>query len=115
MAEKKETGPEGAGSKDEFQKKNLLERSKSVLGGLFSTVDQIHRDNAVALTAYEARELENMFVLLLMGAFTGLPSPPSFISVELLPHLQHEIEVLNRRAESAGDALAELAGMMDVT
>ncbi len=75
---------------------------------------QTHRQKVVALTAFEARELENLFVLLLMGAFTGLPAPPSFLSVELLPHLQHEMGVLNRRAQNASDALAELAGALEV-
>lgn len=75
---------------------------------------QTHREKVVGLTAFEARELENMFILLLMGAFTGLPAPPSFLSAELLPHLEHELKVLNRRAENASDALAELAGALDI-
>ena len=66
-----------------------------------------------SLTAFEARELENMFVLLLLGSFAGMPSPPSFLAVELLPHLEHEIRVLNRRAESSTDALAEIMGSLD--
>ena len=81
---------------------------------VFRTMGQTHREKVVALTAFEARELENMFVLLLMGAFTGLPAPPSFLSAELLPHLEHELKVLNRRAENASDALAELAGALDI-
>jgi len=56
-----------------------------------------------------------MFVLLLMGSFTGVPAPPSFISAELLPYLEHEIKVVNRRSENATDALAELSGCFDVT
>lgn len=71
------------------------------------------RDKAVALTVFEARELENMFVLLLLGSFTGLPSPPSFLAVELLPHLEHELRVLNRRAQDSTDALAEIMGSID--
>ena len=82
--------------------------------GVFGTMSQTHREKVVGLTAFEARELENMFVLLLMGAFTGLTSPPSFLAAELLPHLQHELQVLNRRAENASDALAELAGALDI-
>lgn len=72
-----------------------------------------HREKAVSMTVFEARELENMFVLLLLGSFTGLPSPPSFLAVELLPHLEHELKVLNRRAQDATDALAEIMGTID--
>lgn len=87
---------------------------------LFATIrrglaglDAAHRERMTALTAYEARELENVFVLLLFGSFTGMPAPPSFIAVELLPFLEHEMRVLNRRAENASDALAELMGTLD--
>lgn len=79
------------------------------------TMDTAHRNRAVGLTECEVRELENMFVLLLMGSFTGVPAPPSFISAELLPYLEHEIKVVNRRSENASDALAEIAGCFDVT
>lgn len=79
----------------------------------FVGLDRAQREKAVALTNYEARELENMFVLMLLGSFAGMPSPPSFISVELLPFLEHEIRVLNRRAENSSDALAEIMGSLD--
>jgi len=80
---------------------------------LIRGIDQAHRERVVALTNYEARELENMFVLLLLGSFAGMPSPPSFIAVELLPYLEREIKVLNRRAENSSDALAEIMGTLD--
>lgn len=83
--------------------------------GFFHGLNQAQREKAAALTAYEAREMENMFVLLLLGSFTGLPAPPSFLAVELLPDMEHELKVLNRRAQDATDSLAELVGMMDVT
>ncbi len=82
--------------------------------GFFSAIDQAHRSKVTELTEFEIRELENMFLLLLMGSFTGLPSPPSFISAELLPHLEHEIKVLNSRAERASDSMAEVIGILDI-
>ncbi len=92
---------------------NLIRRFFRLVRALVRGIDQAHRERVVALTNYEARELENMFVLLLLGSFTGMPSPPSFIAVELLPYLEREIKVLNRRAESASDALAEIMGTLD--
>jgi len=71
------------------------------------------RERAVELTRYEARELENVFMLLLLGSLAGIPGPPCWIAMDLLPHLQHEIEVLNSSAERSGDALAELAGILN--
>jgi hypothetical protein len=62
--------------------KNYFARAFRFLRAFFKGVDQAHRDKMVALTNYEARELENMFVLLLIGSFAGMPSPPSFLAVE---------------------------------
>ncbi len=90
--------------------KNLFNFIKA----FFSTMDQAHRSKVTELTEFEVKELENTFVLLLVGSFTGVPSPPSFVSAELLPHLEHEIKVLNRRAESASDSLAEVVGILDI-
>ena len=79
-----------------------------------ATLDTVHRRQLTELTEYELRELENLFALLLLGSFAGVPAPPSFIAIELLPHLEHELRVLERRAENASDALAELAGVLDI-
>ena len=73
-----------------------------------------HRDRAAALTGVEVKELENIFALLLLGSFIGLPAPPSFLAVELLPFMERELKVLNRRAQDAGDMLAEMAGTIGI-
>jgi hypothetical protein len=93
--------------------KERLRHFFRLVWALVRGIDQAHRERVVALTNYEARELENMFVLLLLGSFAGMPSPPSFIAVELLPFLEREIKVLNRRAENSSDALAEIMGALD--
>ncbi|TVQ99827.1 MAG: hypothetical protein EA403_12470 [Spirochaetaceae bacterium] len=95
-------------------KPSLFKRIEARVKDLAYVVGASHREKVTALTSCEVREIENMFVLLLMGSFTGLPSPPSFISIELMPHLEHEIRVVNRRAENADDALAEMAGCLDI-
>lgn len=95
-------------------KRSAFSRMWSGLCAFFSVMDAAHREQVTELTRFEARELENAFVLLLMGSFTGLPAPPSFLAVELLPYLEHELSVVNRRAADATDALAELAGCLDI-
>ncbi|MFO7729904.1 MAG: hypothetical protein R6V86_03970 [Spirochaetia bacterium] len=80
----------------------------------FSTMDQSHRNKVTEVTEFEVKELENLFVLLLMGSFTGVPSPPSFVAAELLPHLEHEIKVLNERAKDSFDSLADMASLLDI-
>ncbi len=80
----------------------------------FSVLGESHRSRVTELTSYEERELENIFILLLMGSFAGIPSPPAFLAVELFPYLEHELRVLEARAKDSSDALAELAGLMDI-
>lgn len=96
---------EGKGFFRSFQEKALF---------FFSTMGASHREKAVELTRFEVKELENLFVLLLLGSFTGIPSPPSFIAAELLPHMEHEIKVLNARAHAASDSMAEIIGLLDI-
>lgn len=80
----------------------------------FSAMDQSHRSKVVEVTEFEVKELENLFVLLMMGSFTGVPSPPSFVAAELLPHLDHEIKVLNERAKDSFDSLSDMASLLDI-
>jgi len=81
---------------------------------ILSDFDTSHRDSVSALTGVEVKELENIFALLLLGSFIGLPAPPSFLAVELMPFMERELKVLNRRAQDAGDMLAEMAGTIGI-
>ena len=86
----------------------------TLLKRILSDFGASHRDRAAALTGVEVKELENIFALLLLGSFIGLPAPPSFLAVELLPFMERELKVLNRRAQDAGDMLAEMAGTIGI-
>ncbi len=81
---------------------------------LFSDMDNARRESLVSLTCVELQEMENIFTLLILGSFVGLPSPPTFLSVELLPYMERELEILNRRAEDSSDMLAEMVGMLGI-
>lgn len=81
---------------------------------LCRTIDKTHRANVCALTVTEVEELQNVFALLLIGSFIGLPSPPSFLAVELLPYMQKELEILNERAQDANDKMAEMFGTLGI-
>ena len=86
----------------------------SFLRRIFSGLHASQSENAVALTIVEMQELENIFALLLLGSFVGLPSPPTFLAVELLPFMEKELKILNRRAKDADDMLAEMCGVMGI-
>ncbi len=63
---------------------------------------------------FEERELENVFAILLMGSFVGIPSPPTTLVMRIMPHMVREIYVMQRRAVDMDDILGEMAGLMDI-
>ncbi len=63
---------------------------------------------------FEERELENIFAVLMMGSFVGIPSPPTTLLMRLMPHMVREIYVMQRRAVDMDDILGEMAGLMDI-
>lgn len=77
-------------------------------------MEAARRESLVSLTCVELQELENIFSLLVLGSFVGLPSPPSFLSVELLPLMERELAIMNRRAEDTSDMLAEMIGILGI-
>ncbi len=82
--------------------------------GVFSGMGAAHREKAAALTVAEVAELRNIFALLLLGSFVGFPAPPGFLAVELLPFMEKELRILDRRAGDASDMLAEMCGMLGI-
>jgi hypothetical protein len=60
---------------------------------------------------YELREIENIFSLLLVGSFIGIPSPPSNISIRVLPYLAREMYVMGRKAGEMDDISGEIFGL----
>jgi hypothetical protein len=81
---------------------------------ILSEFDRSHRDRVTALTVLEVEELENIFALLLLGSFVGLPAPPTFLAVELLPFMEKELRILNKRAKDCHDMLAEMCGSIGI-
>jgi hypothetical protein len=63
---------------------------------------------------FEERELENVFALILMGSFVGIPSPPTTLVIRLMPHMVREMHVMQRRATDMDDIFGEIAGMFDI-
>jgi hypothetical protein len=89
---------------------SIFERLRRMVADVGST----HRARVAALTVAEVAELRNVFALLLLGAFVGMPSPPTFLAVELLPFMEKELRILDRRANDACDMLAEMCGMLGI-
>ena len=80
---------------------------------LFESIEEAHKMFITEKIEFELKEIENVFSLLTFGAFTGLPSPPSFITLELLPYMENEITIMINSSHDAKDILSTLAGTFD--
>lgn len=89
----------------------MFESLKAFLKGFFSSF----KDQSTDYIEFEERELENVFALLLMGSFIGIPSPPTTLVMRIMPHMVREIYVMQRRAADMDDIFGEIAGMFDIT
>jgi len=80
----------------------------------FHMADEIMRGKAVETIEYEVGELDNIFAILVLGAFIGIPSPPIHISMELLPEMEKEFYIMLEKVSTAHDPLGDLFSVLDI-
>ncbi len=86
--------------------------TKTKVRAFFQDVQIINRNKATELLEFEVLELRNIFALLLFGSFVGMPAPPVHITLQLLPLMEKEVQVMLRRINVAHDALAEVVSTL---
>ncbi len=84
------------------------------LVSFFRIAAQVNRDKATEMMEFELKELENIFSLLVLGGFVGMPSPPVPIAIELLPYMERELTVMLSRSDMASDPLGSLMSILEV-
>ncbi|NJF24083.1 hypothetical protein [Thermococcus sp. Bubb.Bath] len=72
------------------------------------------KDQSTGYIEFETRELENVFALLIMGSFVGIPSPPTTLVIRLMPHMVREVYVMQMRAANMDDIFGEITSMFDI-
>ena len=82
--------------------------------GFFKTLDEIYRSKSTDILEWEAEELENIFALLVLGVFVGIPSPPIHITIELWPEMEREFNIMLEKVSTAHDPLSELFSVLNV-
>lgn len=75
---------------------------------------QVNREKASEILEFELKELENIFSLLILGGFVGMPSPPVPIAIELLPFMERELTIMLARSDMAQDPIGSLMSILDV-
>ena len=81
---------------------------------IFEIILQVNREKASGMLEFELKELENIFSLLILGGFVGMPSPPVPIAIELLPYMERELTVMLARSDMAQDPIGSLMGILEV-
>ncbi|MFO7986613.1 MAG: hypothetical protein R6U38_12185 [Desulfatiglandaceae bacterium] len=76
--------------------------------------DQVARSNAVETIEYEVEELENIFGVLVLGSYVGMPSPPMQISLDLMPFMEKELILMMEKVDTATQPLSQLFSAFDI-
>lgn len=92
----------------------MAKKLKDIITSAAKIFVQINRDKASGMLEFELKEMENIFALLMLGGFAGMPSPPSPIAVELLPYMERELTILLSRTDLSQDPIGALVGMLEI-
>ncbi len=82
------------------------------LRAFFRDLQVISRGKATEMLEFELLELENIFALLLFGSFVGMPAPPVHITLQLLPLMEDDVQMMMKRVNTAHDALADIVSTL---
>lgn len=92
----------------------ILKRLKEKLIETFKVTNEVMRSKAVETIEYEVEELDNIFGILVLGAFIGIPSPPIHITMELLPLMDKEFDLMLDKVLTAHDPLGHLFSVLGI-
>jgi hypothetical protein len=91
-----------------------LKTIKNKIISSFKVADDVMRGKAVETIEYEVGELDNIFAILVLGAFIGIPSPPIHITMALLPEMEKELGIMLEKVSTAHDPLGDLFSVLDI-
>jgi hypothetical protein len=78
------------------------------------TTEAVMRSRAVEMVDYEINELDNIFGVLVLGAFIGIPAPPVHITMDLLPLMDRELNIMLEKVTTAHDPLGDLFSVLEI-
>ena len=87
---------------------------KNSLLEFWKTGDRVGRGKAVECLETELEELENIFGILVLGSFVGLPAPPMQISLDLMPDLEKELILMMEKVDTANEPISQLFSVFNI-
>ena len=92
----------------------ILDSIKKKMIAALKTTDAVMRGKAVETLEYELEELDNIFGVLVLGALIGIPSPPIHITMELLPLMNRELNLMLEKISTAQAPLSDLFSVLQI-
>lgn len=92
----------------------ILKGMKEKVAAFLKSTDQVARSNAVETIEHEAEEMENIFGVLVLGSYVGMPSPPMQISLDLMPFMEKELVLMMEKVDTATQPLSRLFSVFDL-
>lgn len=92
----------------------IVKQIRDKIVGFWKIADEVARYKAVETIEYELGELDNIFGILVLGSFIGIPSPPINITMELLPDMEKEFKLILEKVQTAHDPLGELFSVLGI-
>ena len=93
---------------------SLLTYLRKKIAAFLKVSDEIARGKAVKSIEYEVEEMENIFGILVLGSFIGLPSPPMQISLDLMPFMEKELILMLEKVDTASAPISVLFSELDI-
>ena len=81
---------------------------------IWKIFDEVARGKAVETIEYELEEMENIFGILVLGSFIGMPAPPTQISLDLMPLMEKELILMMQKVDIANEPIAQLFSVFDI-
>jgi hypothetical protein len=93
--------------------RNLFYRIIKTLRDKKQLLSDSVRYNAIDIVQCETSELENIFALLVLGSFVGIPASPSPIALNLLPYMEKELQLMMEKVATASGPISYLFSYLD--
>lgn len=94
--------------------KKLTGKIKDKLVSGWSFYDSMAKSTFVDKIEFELGEMENMFGLIVLGSFIGLPSPPMNLTLDLMPEMEKHFILMLNKVDTAESPMSDLLSAFDV-
>lgn len=92
----------------------ILPFLKNKIARFLKISDEVARSKAVETIEYEVQEMENIFGVLVLGSFIGMPSPPMQISLDLMPFMEKELILMLEKVDTANAPISQLFSVLNI-